>query len=112
MTIDYRVIGSQLQAGRVKRDLTQADVAKKVGVTAAAISAIERGTSRPNLERIERIAEVVGLEMRFELVDPRDPDSRLSSRFEAILPRLTEEARSTLIVLLSMWETKLAERAR
>lgn len=50
----YRLV-SQLIEARIKRGLTQKDLAEKVGVKQSAIARVESGTSNPTLAFLEKI---------------------------------------------------------
>jgi len=47
---------------RERKLLTQAELADKLGVTAGAISQIERGVTRPRFKLTRRIGEFFGIE--------------------------------------------------
>ena len=47
---------------RVERGLTQADVARKVGVSLTAYLVWERGVGNPNEENMQKLKEVLALE--------------------------------------------------
>ena len=57
-TTDGRI---SLKALRVDRELTQADVAKGVGVSKKAVGAWEKGAAMPSLENIEKICAFFGV---------------------------------------------------
>lgn len=49
------------KAARDRRDITQRDVAKKVGLTGAAISKYESGETIPNDDILKRLADFYGV---------------------------------------------------
>ncbi len=54
------LLGLNLRLARVRRDMSQQELADKVGTTAAHISNIERGTSSPTVDMLTRLAEALG----------------------------------------------------
>ncbi|MEX1068475.1 MAG: helix-turn-helix transcriptional regulator [Patescibacteria group bacterium] len=63
---EYQLARS-LIAARIKRDLTQAQLAKKVGTKQSAISRIENMTSLPSVSTLKEISRAlkIPLEIRF-----------------------------------------------
>lgn len=62
----YAVI-SELIAARLKKGMTQADIAKKVGTKQSSIARFEGGNVNPTLDFLERIAEVLGRKLTVRL---------------------------------------------
>ena len=52
-----------LRGARLSRGLTQADVAKQLGITAQAVSKLESGAAKASFERIHRLCQTLGLEL-------------------------------------------------
>ena len=59
MAIDYEIIGKRMKKQRVKKGLTQEDMADELSVSVAFYSRIETGRSHVNLKRIVQIAEIL-----------------------------------------------------
>lgn len=58
-------IGSQIRAERKRRKLSQAELAKLLGMSRSTISQIENGTVQDvGVRKLIRILEVLGLELR------------------------------------------------
>ncbi|MGA8276841.1 MAG: helix-turn-helix transcriptional regulator [Rhodanobacteraceae bacterium] len=62
-------LGAVLRAARLQRALTQADVAKKLGVSVQAVSKLENNAGRASFDRIHRLSLLLGLEL---LLRPKD----------------------------------------
>lgn len=62
--------GKRVRQLRRYHDLTQGQLAEAIGVTVDTIGNIERGRNAPTFETIEKIAEVLGVEV-MELFDFR-----------------------------------------
>jgi len=53
--------GKMLKQARTRRRLTQAVLAKRVGVDVMTISRIERGDRRPSMALLQRLAKALGV---------------------------------------------------
>ncbi len=56
----YAVI-SELIAARIKNNMTQEDVAKRIGTKQSAIARLESGNINPSLEFLQKVAQSMGL---------------------------------------------------
>lgn len=54
-------MGKKIKEAREKAGLTQADVAKKVGLDTNYYATIERGEKYPSFKRLHKIATLLGL---------------------------------------------------
>ena len=57
-----KVVGRNLRAYRMERELSQEDFAEVVGVHRTYMGGLERGERNLTLQSLERIAEVIGVE--------------------------------------------------
>lgn len=62
-------LGPKLRAVRVQRGLTQADVARQLGVTVQAVSRLEANAGRASFDRIHRLCLLLGMNLALQ---PRD----------------------------------------
>lgn len=63
--------GHTLRDLRNEAGLTQAEVARRVGIPVTVVSAYERGCRQPSLQAASRIIDAIGFEVRFRRVlDP------------------------------------------
>lgn len=62
----YAVI-SALISTRVKKGLTQKEVAKKIGTKQSAIARLESGNVNPSLEFLQKFAQVMGYKLTIQL---------------------------------------------
>lgn len=58
----YQLI-SQLIESRLKKGLTQEQLAKRIGTKQSAIARLESGSSNPSMAFLEKIAEAIGLKL-------------------------------------------------
>lgn len=65
---EYQLARS-LIAARIKRNLTQAEVARRAKTNQASISRLETGGAKPSLSFLERVAQALGarVTVRFEV---------------------------------------------
>lgn len=62
----YRII-SELIAARLKKGITQQELAKKMGTKQSAIARLESGNINPSLGFIEKISSVMGYKLNIKL---------------------------------------------
>ena len=62
-----------VREARRRADLTQTELADRVGTTQSAIARLERGHGHPTMQRISELVEACGLELQVRLV-PADVD--------------------------------------
>lgn len=62
MTNDVTKFGKALREIRLKKKLSQGDIAKKLGVHRSYISGLERGKRNPSLLTIKKMAKALGVE--------------------------------------------------
>lgn len=54
-------IGQKLQVARLRKDLTQAEVAKNAGTNTNYYAKLERGEAAPSLKMLEKIVKALGV---------------------------------------------------
>lgn len=59
-----RQLGKTIQVLRRQKELTQEELAEKVGVDRSYMGFIERGERNPTLDKIEKIARALGVSMK------------------------------------------------
>ena len=59
--MDYRNLGLRIRQKRINMDWTQADLAKRIGVTGSFIGHIERAEKVPSLETVARLSAELGV---------------------------------------------------
>lgn len=59
MAVDYNVIGERIKSARKVCNMTQEQLAEKMGVSIAFLSRIERGSSQINLKRLSQVCEIL-----------------------------------------------------
>ena len=79
MNVDYRSIGTRVKKYRIRQNLTQAELAKKVGVTAQHISHIECSHTKLSLGMLINLAEVLSVAPS-ALLDPKSSTDMLPDK--------------------------------
>lgn len=89
-------IGTRLKDLRVRRGLSQTELAKRVGVTPSTISQVESNLIYPSLPALVKMAEVLGIGLERFFGGVADPQSRIvytgSDAVAVQLPRLPKAA--------------------
>jgi len=64
---EFQVVRAMLDA-RMSQELTQQELAKRIGVDRSDISRLENGTANPSLKTLKRIAEGLGMRLKIEFI--------------------------------------------
>ncbi|MBK8519388.1 MAG: helix-turn-helix transcriptional regulator [Chitinophagaceae bacterium] len=68
----YKIkVGENIRTWRELKGLKQVDLAKRIAISPEALSNIETGVSKPNIERLEDIADALEIEINQLLVNPQ-----------------------------------------
>lgn len=54
---------SKIEEYRIRKNLTQRELAHRIGCTQIDISRYESGTHKPNVERLQKMAKILGVSM-------------------------------------------------
>ena len=60
-------IASLLIAARTRANLTQADLAERMGTSQSTIARLESGTAKPSLSTLRRLARATGMRLKISL---------------------------------------------
>lgn len=77
----------RVRSAREKLDLTQEDVAQKLGVTASAVSTWEAGRARPRLDKLTQLAELFGVTVSELMGEPASQERSVRGT-SALVPLL------------------------
>lgn len=69
----YPQIGLEIMVARKRARLNQRELGKRLGISHAAVSDLERGESRPNLDNLAVIANALGVPLAQLVVLPAEP---------------------------------------
>ncbi len=86
------LLGARIKEIRKAKGLSQDALAERVGIDAKHLSRLEVGGSFPSLDTLERLADVLGVELKdfFEFVHEEDP-KELKSVLANLIKGFTEE---------------------
>ncbi len=74
-------IGVVLRAARLQQGMTQAEVAKKMGISPQAMSRLEKNAGRASFDRLHRLSLLLGLEIVLRPKDRVASQEHLSSEW-------------------------------
>lgn len=90
----YAAIGELIRARRAER-LSQAELAKRMGVSAAVVSRLESGTHSPRLDTLAQAARAMGQELELRFVRAKSPKRAADARKPNTAARSTRRSTST-----------------
>lgn len=95
--MDYRFMGKQIKAMRIRKGLTQAQLAEQVDLSNAFISAIECGTRIASLETIVKLGDVLDVPIDWLLFNHYN-----EKRFEGYTTTTVQKAENLLEIALKL----------
>lgn len=95
MSLVDKRLGQKVAECRQQAQLTQAELAEKVGVATETISRLERGAAVPSLARLEEIASALALELP-ELFTFRTSGSRREKALDGLVSALRHRSAEDL----------------
>lgn len=83
-------IGKRLVELRVKRNLTQEELAEKINSSASYISNIERKNKYPSLAFLKKLVEALDTTYDYLLLDDFEMDKRLKIQYDVMFKEITK----------------------
>ncbi|WP_264551845.1 helix-turn-helix domain-containing protein [Flavobacterium sp. N2038] len=65
MMLNSKSVGNKISTARKKNNLSQADLAQQVSISSQAVGKWERGESMPDIATLNRIAEILGVDLNY-----------------------------------------------
>ena len=65
MMLNSKSVGNKIATARKKMNLSQADLAKQVSISSQAVGKWERGESMPDISTLNRLAEILGVDLNY-----------------------------------------------
>ena len=107
-----RNMGEHIRALRTALGMTQGDLAKKMNVTDKAVSKWERGLSRPDIDSLPKLAEVLGVTVEELCSAPtKKKQSRAEEMLGIALPGIGLAMGICVVVTAILGEANAAESA-
>lgn len=73
---DEFALASMLIEARVKAELSQAELAERMGTSQSTIARLESGTAKPSLSTLRRFAKATGMTLKISLEPAGKPPKR------------------------------------
>ena len=80
------LIGDRVRKAREVADMSQADLAKSLGINRNKLSAMEKNEFSPSLDQVRTISDVTGVDYNWLLLDQSASTSRYLSRGKRLTP--------------------------
>ena len=98
--MDYKKLGERIREERLKRNLTQAQLAEAVDISDTYMGAIERGERSLTLDTLVRLVNRLGVTVDYLLVDSvTNNDENVVNQFRQIIDQPAERKQMALGVL-------------
>lgn len=96
MMLNSTFLGNKISEARKNKELSQAELAKKISISPQAVGKWERGESMPDITTLNRLAEIFGVDLNFfsntfqsanhekqnELLSTKEPNKRFDSNWD------------------------------
>lgn len=103
--MDNIAIGRRIKLYRNKLDITQAQLAEKLDVSAKYVSSIERGISNTSLNKLEKISKILGVNVTSLISDCDINSSNYAmSEISALTENWSTEQKEMLIKLIHVMD--------
>ncbi|WP_080700525.1 helix-turn-helix domain-containing protein [Bordetella hinzii] len=102
-------VGKAIAQRRAEANLTQEQVAEKLGIGTEAVSRMERGTVMPTVARLVRLAEILSCGADDLLMDGSNRASDQAKLIAQLLEDLTQNDRDLLLELLRKMSSRLKQ---
>ncbi len=97
MALDYKLIGERIKSVRKSRGYTQNKMAKELGLSAAYVSRVERGSGKINLQRLAQVSQVLNVPLSKLLTGTVEKsDEYLNQEFKETLSKCTPEKQKAI----------------
>ena len=100
------LLGRNIAERRNALGLTQAEFAERLGADTVTVSRFERGSHLPSLQRLERIAETLGMPVAELLSKSTNLCTDQSLLIQDLIADLSESDRRFIIEMVQAWTKK------
>lgn len=105
-----KTFGEKVRERRRVLNLTQEELAERVGLTKTAISAYERGTSKPRFRNMQDLAKVLGCDLSYlicrgavEMQEQNDDVSAAETELLRCFRVMPDRAKKALLISAMAW---------
>lgn len=97
------VLGKNIAARRQAMGLTQAELAERLSADTVTVSRFERGSHLPSLQRLETIADTLGVPLAELLSQSTNLCTDQSLLIQGLIADLTESDRRFVLEMMQAW---------
>jgi transcriptional regulator with XRE-family HTH domain len=101
------LLGKNIAARRKAPGLTQAEFAEKISAETVTVSRFERGSNLPSLQRLERIANVLGMPLAELLSQSTSLCTDQSLLIQGWIAGLADSDRKFVLDMVQAWSERL-----
>ena len=102
--MNSKIIGQQVRELRRRRGFSQAQLAKRAGMSGANVSFIENGVTSASIETLEKLAAALNSELVVYLAAEDRQADALSERIRALLPKLPPPLLMSIQAAVAIYE--------
>ena len=89
MMLNSKSIGNKIATARKKTNLSQAELAQQVSISSQAVGKWERGESMPDITTLNRLAEILGVDLNYFSENFQSSDTEMTN-IESLTKQSTE----------------------
>ena len=98
MLVDYKVIGERIKEERLKKEITQIEMAEIMNVSRSFISKVECGNDMLNLKRLIQICEILNISLVYILTGTLEKkENYLAIEFKKVLDICTPNRKRAIL---------------
>jgi transcriptional regulator with XRE-family HTH domain len=101
------LLGRNIAERRKALGLTQAELAEKLGADTVTVSRFERGSHLPSLQRLERVADTLGIPLAELLSQSTNLCTDQALLIQGWLANLSESDRKLTLDMMQTWCSRL-----
>lgn len=110
LPLDAKQLGKRISSKRVAADITQEQVAERLGIGVEAVSRMERGISVPNAIRLVELAEILGCRTDDLLHGSSNRLADQTAYLETSLASINQKDRQFMITVVEMFIEHLQKK--
>ncbi|RLD17041.1 MAG: XRE family transcriptional regulator [Caldiserica bacterium] len=96
----YKILGKRIREERKRLNLTQEELAERVGISPKFLSDIERNRKKASLQTFFKLSQI--LKLNIENISAKTEKKKYSSKFSWILDNLSQEECEILLKIIKL----------
>lgn len=101
------LLGKNISERRIALGLTQAEFAERLGADTVTVSRFERGSNLPSLQRLERVADTLGVPLAELLSQSTNLCTDQSLLIKSWIDELSDSDRLFVLKMVQSWCSRL-----